>query len=559
MTGQSGISVEGLFLPPGQTDWQRALRQPGFLFQDYERELVNGAEWLYPAGQPVWKVRFAPEVQGTWQYRVRAQDASTYPKWVESETHSFVAGGATSGNHGFVEVSKTDSRYFAFSDGTPFVGQGHGTSFDVNAFTYDAEQQLTNYSTNGVDFIRVWMTGSNIAGSAWGPWVWFGGPGYGGYLQDPGLQNAPPGSGRDFTFNLNQQAGRVAIFNGWSQGKIAVKPATRYQLNVTAQASGITGPKDPARPRYGFSVKVGGWPSSVPDGLAGYPNLVPYLHNSDWTTLTGTISTGSSQYFLDYLYLLLDNTTSGEANVSQVSLRELLGDGSLGPELLAKSNSDVHTDFNLLRSWDWDYALDQAAQKGVYLKLVILEKNDRVWNRINLDGTMSNSDDNNNNFYAASDTKVRRLHEYYWRYLAARWGYSTAVHSWELLNEGDPFNGNHYDQANSFARYMHQNEPDRHLVTTSLWHSFPVSEFWGNPSFPDVDYADLHAYVSTGIGAYEWAAPNGTTLETDPSYTYQGSAAAIRVPAGVTSGSKSIPIRGKGTWTISAMVKADGL
>ena len=205
--------------------------------------------------------------------------------------------------------------------------------------------------------------------------------------------------------------------------------------------------------------------------------------------------TGVDQRFLDYLYLVLDNAVAGEAAIGEVSLREMLPGGALGPEVLAKSRGDAHLDYNASRSWDWDRVLDEAAARSVYLKLVVLEKNDRVWNRINPDGTVGASDDANGNFYAAPGTKVRRLHEYYWRYLAARWGYARSVHSWELLNEGNPFDGQHHAQADAFAAFMHRVEPSRHMVTTSAWHSLPVGEFWGNPAYPNVDYADVHAYV----------------------------------------------------------------
>ena len=568
IAGGIGISVEGQFLPPGATDWAVALRQPGFLYQGYDRQLVGSDEWLYPSGNPVWKIRFAPQAQGTWQYRVRVQDASTCSgggspctQWTESASGAFLVLPPRPGQHGFVAVSESDPRYFVFPDGKLFAGLGHGSSFSLRGFTYDADQQFEKYAANGVDFVRVWMTGSGIVGSAWGPWVWFGGPGYGGYLQDPGLAIAPSGSGHDFTFNLSQQAGRLCVFNGWSQGPVAVKPSTTYRLAVTAQVSGVTGPRNVSNPKYGLTAKLGAWPSSCPDGITSYPSAVTHLQNTDWTTTSGTITTGASQRFLDYLFLALDNVSTGEANISQVSLREVLSTNPaevLGPELLAKGSSDAHMDYSQPRSWDWDYVLDQAAEHGVFLKLVVLEKNDRIWNSIAADGTLTATGDNNN-FYAAPNTKVRRLQEYYWRYLAARWGYSTAVHSWELANEGDPFNGNYHEQANSFARFMHESEPSRHLVTTSLWHSFPVTELWGNPLYQDLDYADLHAYISTGLGTYEWSAPSGTTLEADPALTYQGSAGAIRIPAGTTSGSKGVPIRGQGDWTIAVMVKAQGI
>jgi hypothetical protein len=111
--------------------------------------------------------------------------------------------------------------------------------------------------------------------------------------------------------------------------------------------------------------------------------------------------------------------------------------------------------------------------------------------------TTSTSD---NNFYAAANTRARWLQEAWWRYLAARWGYSTAIHSFEYINEGDPFSGRHYDAANAMGSTLHSLDASRHLATTSFWHSFPNGEFWSNGSYPDIDYADIHAYISTGWG-----------------------------------------------------------
>lgn len=565
LAGRIGITVQGLFLPPGQSDWSRALIQPGFLYQGYQRQQIGGNEWLYPQGDPVWKVRFAPTVAGTWQYLVQVQDASICPpgvspcpNWVQSSPGSFTVGPPSTGQHGFVRVSKTDPRYFEFSDGAPFLGLGHDDGVSVTNFTYDADSRLAQDSANGIDFLRIWMTGSTIAGSSWGPWVLFGSSNYGAYIPNPGLVVAPAGSGHDFVFHLDQSANRSCIFNGWTQGSIPVKPNTTYQLSVTAQVSNIAGPRNASRPNYGFTVKQGGWINNCPDDLASSANLIPYVKSSGWTTLQGTFTTSSTQYFLPDLYLMLDNVTTGTADISQVSLREVLPGGTLGPEILVKSTSDQHLDFNQMRSWDWDYLFDQAAQNGVYLKVVTLEKNDLVWNDINLDGTLTSSG-SNANFYAAPNTKVRRLHEYYWRYLAARWSYTTALHSWELLNEGDPYNGNHYEMANTFAREIHQLDPNHHLATTSTWGSFPANSFWGNPAYSDVDYADLHAYISTGLGNYEWSPPSGMTIDTNPANTYRGSPAALQIPAGVTSGNKSIWVRGQGTWTIGAMVKAQNI
>ncbi|MCK4901559.1 MAG: hypothetical protein KAS38_22440, partial [Anaerolineales bacterium] len=106
-------------------------------------------------------------------------------------------------------------------------------------------------------------------------------------------------------------------------------------------------------------------------------------------------------------------------------------------------------------------------------------------------------DPDNNWFYGnwREMTKVRWLQQAWWRYLQARWGYSTSIHSWELLNEGDPWNDLHYTLTDEFGKYMHQFQPNDHLISTSFWHSFPREAFWANPEYPHIDFADYHQYI----------------------------------------------------------------
>jgi hypothetical protein len=160
---------------------------------------------------------------------------------------------------------------------------------------------------------------------------------------------------------------------------------------------------------------------------------------------------------------------------------------------------------------------------------VIHEKGDKIYFKLDDDGTFvyGREEDNLDGFYGVGrdKNKTRWLQQAWWRYLQARWGYSTAIHSWELTNEGDPWNGNHWALADELGKFMHcrvfgipvglgageactYDHPNDHLVTTSFWHSFPGEQFWASPDYPNVDYADVHAYVSTG-----WI--NNLAFETD--------------------------------------------
>jgi hypothetical protein len=165
----------------------------------------------------------------------------------------------------------------------------------------------------------------------------------------------------------------------------------------------------------------------------------------------------------------------------------------------------------------------------------------------------------NANFYAAPNTKVRWLEQAWWRYLIARWGYSPAVHSFEYINEGDPYNTSHYEAANAMAVYFDQNDPARHMVTTSFWHSFPNKEFWSNPAFSAIDYADIHAYISTGWGK-DASFLTSFPSETRPAYVYEGNASAYLAATNNTDqtiGPRGMVIQERGEWLVRYMMKAE--
>lgn len=150
LSERRGITVDGLFLPPGQSDWGRALVQPAFLYQPYVYADLDGNDWIYPQGERVWTIRFAAQTPGLWRYKVRAQDASICPArvspcadWIESDEGSFTVGSTSSVNPGFIPVSQRDPRYFEFNSEEPFVGVGHATDFDS---LVDARRKLTEFS-----------------------------------------------------------------------------------------------------------------------------------------------------------------------------------------------------------------------------------------------------------------------------------------------------------------------------------------------------------------------------------------------------------------------------
>jgi len=73
-------------------------------------------------GHATWKVRFSPNIVGTWQYRLVATDASGTTR---SDLRSFTV--VDSNEKGFIRVSPTDPRYFEFDNRELF--NPYGTHF----------------------------------------------------------------------------------------------------------------------------------------------------------------------------------------------------------------------------------------------------------------------------------------------------------------------------------------------------------------------------------------------------------------------------------------------
>ena len=546
--GGIGISVDALFSRDG---WQTVVVQPAFLYQPYERRLqpagAQSIELLYPSGEPVWKVRFAPSEPGTWRFRLRATDARGSTEYPSAGDLGFQV--SPSASHGFLRVSQADPRYFEFSDGTPFVAAGYNDSIEGPELTYAVDAMMDTWQENRINLVRMWQSISSVVGASWAPWL-VNDQGYDGYLPPTALTSQAAYSG-PFSLELIP---RRCIWQEW----VPVRPGRTYRLQAIVKTVDVRGPSAADEP-YGLAIT--GYPFEGSSANAPL-SLTPELNGShDWTLLSGTFKTGANDYYLSNLSLQLKNCTGGTAYIDQVSIREELPDGRLGPEMLRKGKANYHLYFDQQRSWDWDYTIEAAAAHGVYLKLVVMEKDDWIYNHLDANGRPT-AQGSNDQFYAAPNTAVRRFQEYYWRYVLARWGYSTAIHSWELLNEGDPFNAHHYELAASFADYMHSQSAHRHLVTTSNWHSVPIAEFWGHPSYQSLDYVDIHA--STRGNPYDfWGEGPEAPMAIDTQVDYQGDplGASLRVPAGtpLAAGQRTIPIRGQGRWQITYRLRCRGV
>jgi hypothetical protein len=478
--GGIGITVDMLLLPPGMTDWSQAQVLPCFYYQPVE-EVGSGelAESL-PKGQPDWRCRFTPQSVGIWQYKVRAVDAGGT---TTTAVHQFTCVNST--RKGFIRVSSTDSRYFEFSDGTPFVAPlvnfEEGNPFNGLA---RLRQNLQKYGQNGVRFIRWFPTGegANYDNIPFGEDIrssWGFGDGWIDYV------NADTAAGKRFSFTPYY----------YSQQRFPAVHGARYRLSLRAK---VVGDKV-FRPEITKDLTpLGGITICAQAGRCSDPV-------TGWNDYSFQVTNNVNADVL-YVYLhdgLSENdNASGDILVHSIRLqRDETGQGGWGPNLLARSDPDTYSYIDQRSAARLDEIFRLSEQYGVYHKLPLFNKNDPLLNRFLPDGSVTDVwDSENNNFYSQDGWASRWYQRAYTRYFIARWSYSPALHSLELANE-NMLSQPSYDAGFALAQYVRSTSPRHILMSNSFWGWF-VSEFWTDPTRGYlVDYADKHWYANrTGEG-----------------------------------------------------------
>lgn len=486
----TGVSIDATFISPSG----KIFKQPAFLYQNYQR--VVSTKQLIAQGDPVWKIRFAPTEIGKWTYSISLTDSSGNTIVSDPTKLTFNAVVQTNPfNHGFLQPSQKDKRYFEYSDGTPFIGVGPGPYLN-DSFSIDDE--IAKVTTASGNFSRTWMSGANISGSSWAPWA----GGMGNVSNSPGTSLTTEQAYGDSVYSLTLPAQgpgsdsanpSKCLFYGFYGTNPSVKTNTNYRILVRLKTVGVTG-------SGGFTLRPVGqnWPGGGNcDVFAAQPLTLPYQKGTtDWHTVSSNWNSGSLTK-LGFMLATLENVTAGRIFIDEISIREDLGNGQLGPEVLSRSKFNVQNYFSQEPSFNWDYGLDKFAEKGIFEKAVIEEKDDYSYGYISPYGY--GYDKGGQIGFAASI----KYQSYFWRYLIARYGYSRAVHSWEYANEQAPGS---LAQAEELAKYMINNDPNKHMATSSNWAGLDGG--WTNPAFADVSNADAHSYVTAGTDNTTWL-PNG--------------------------------------------------
>jgi hypothetical protein len=447
-----GATVDALYLAPGAAEWTVA---PCFWYQTVEE--FEGT--LLPIGEAGWRCRFAPDTLGRWTYKVRAVDAVG-----ARETPVGYFDCIASENRGFVTVSSEDSRFFEFSDGTPFLTPLVNVE-DGNPFN-GLERARSNLASLGaVRFIRWFPTGegANYHVIPWGDDIrssWAFG--------DGGVRTDDTDAGESFSFQ--------PYF--YSAQSLPVPPGN-YTLTFRTHVTG----------ERVIRAEVVGLDSI--DICSTINTLHPDCdrREEEWQgyTLNVVIPTTSTlQVAVRGLYVSgdapspYDQVRDGTVRVSGIEFRR--GDG---PNLLIRGNPNTHLYVDQRNAALLDEILHLSEEYGIYHKLTMFHKNDRVLNSFGEPAPYSG------NFY--EDPTAVWYERAYARYFLARWGYSTALHSLELANENH-LTQESYEAGWSFAEYVHETAPRPLLVSNSFW-GWWVASFFDDPR---IDYGDKHWYAREG-------------------------------------------------------------
>lgn len=154
--------------------------------------------------------------------------------------------------------------------------------------------------------------------------------------------------------------------------------------------------------------------------------------------------------------------------------------------------------YNLETSKRLDEVLELMEKNGVYAQLVF-EFHGALSSKVNPEWP-------NNPYNKAqggplakaqqffTEPAVKELYKRRLRYIVARWGYSPNIMAWELFNEisfADDFSiENDYLWHKEMSRWLKENDPYQHMVTTSYYDTYNKKTY----ALPSIDFTQYHAY-----------------------------------------------------------------
>lgn len=159
--------------------------------------------------------------------------------------------------------------------------------------------------------------------------------------------------------------------------------------------------------------------------------------------------------------------------------------------------------YNQRIAWAADRHLDQWTRDGLWLMLclgnatgngeVSLSGKDRYdsWGGSPYNAANGGPLDEPRKFW--TDERARKLYKQRLRYIVARYGYSPNVWAWELWNELGEATPEIAAWHKEMADYLHEIDPNHHLVTTSTWQG-NMDKFAAAWDLKEMDFTQCHHY-----------------------------------------------------------------
>jgi hypothetical protein len=187
--------------------------------------------------------------------------------------------------------------------------------------------------------------------------------------------------------------------------------------------------------------------------------------------------------------------------------------------------------YNLESAWRFDYLLDQAARRGIYVQVcltnhgqIVIAKNiDRQWDSNPLNAALGEGGplDDASDFY--TNDRARKLFKQRLRYTVARWGYHPKLMAFALFSEME-FTKAYWNDAGAagqlqgntrcprvsrwvgeMAAQLKRIDPFGHLVTTHFSHPWRGADVWERP---ELDFIQSNAYSGFAV----WKQVRGNEL-----------------------------------------------
>ena len=483
-----GVTVDAVFSPDGGAT---EFRVPAFLHQRYRIEERENYEWMMPTGAPAWTARFAPPRDGMWSVRLEAEESKGAA--ISVTLYFDVIAPSNPLNRGPIHPSTNDWRFYEFADGTPFLGNGFGLgAFDRDRFSLNASNAFDQIGIGNADYFRFWAAGL-VWGNSWQPWSSRTRPAEGtvpAYMLS--LDSAYGEALGAFKLDVNpanwsDPAFNPLVFQGFNGESASLEPGKTYRIRVRWRTENLTGPAAPGP--YGVVVKFTDWPE--PGQTTNEPAIIAHVHgDTPWHVAWGDFV--ADRHIARNLVIALENVTGGRAFVDECAVHEVYADGSLSPPLNGLPRfAQAHLGFNPRRGAGLDVIYREAQSRGLYIRTVISEKQEWAMNHLAPSGLRDRRAVHFNT--PNTNAPTVRLHESYWRHLAARFGAFRSFQGIEFVNEEAPGPTDHFRLLGHLARWWHA-QANPKPVSSSTW--FGLAEnAWKADFAADADATDFHAYT----------------------------------------------------------------